>query len=58
MPFSDPNDRKVYNRLWMRRDRAQKRKLAGMTLAEIIRAGRKLAEEAGLAPKPKKPGAK
>jgi hypothetical protein len=58
MPFSDPNDRRAYNAAWMRRDRAQKRKLAAMTLAEIIRAGRKLAAEAGLAPKPQKPGAK
>jgi hypothetical protein len=29
-----------------------------MTLAQRIKAGRKLAGEAGLVPKPKKPGAK
>ena len=49
MPFSDPADRRDYNRAWMRADRKKKRAAASMTIAERIRAGRALAEAAGLA---------
>ena len=56
MPYSDPADKRAHNKMWMAADRKKKRATASMTLAERIKAGRKLAADAGLKPAaPKKP---
>ena len=44
MPFRDPKEAAEYRKLWKRADRAKKRKLASMTLAQRIAAGRALAK--------------
>ena len=50
--------KRAYQAAWVRRKRAEQRRVAGMTLGELIRERRRIAAEAEVQfePKPRKPG--
>jgi hypothetical protein len=45
MPFTDDNERRSYQKLWIADKRQRQRARAKLTLGDILRAGRRLREQ-------------